>query len=477
MMYFKTIESLSYATQPMFAAIFLYHAYVVRRLSRVDLSIPYSHIVPLSLSAAGYYFAAEGYWIFPSVLGARSTAHLFWIFGSLMMYFHIGALDAYFQTGSRWIARARWILLASAVFNTLSLISLLLFGQMWLFSPEPMQIVPHIYPEDIREHIRNSFSMGPTILTEGLILISIEIACYAYFLRRLLKLRGDRWLIFGICLTLLAIINDVVACSRPQFDMISFFFVALFVDIVRLTLLIESANRERLLKAEHSMRLAQIGEMTATVAHELVNPLTIIIGNAELALNAPVIEQVSAQKILQKIHHSATRMVSIVQGLRDHARHAESILEAVDVGQALRDSTDLFQATCVRNGIELKLDIAPELPQIQGDRGRLQQILINLLQNANDATEGRQSRQISLSAATHGDTVRIKIHDNGCGIPAENMKKIFTPFFTTKPRGKGTGIGLSFVASQTKSMKGNIQVRSEPGRTEFELSFPSKAKN
>jgi signal transduction histidine kinase len=471
----RTIQSLSHALQPMFAAVFLYHAYFVLRVSRTDLSIPYTNIVPMSLCAAAYYFSFEGYWLFSAPLGIRVVAHLLWIFGNLTVFFHVGALDAYFQTGSRWITRARWVFLSFAAFASFSLISLLVFDRMWLFSPEPMKVVPHVFHEAIRERIRNSFSMGPMISIQGLMIISTEVACYLYFLRRLITRKGDRWLIFGICLTFLAIINDVAASLWPQANMISILFVALLVDIVRLTLLIERANRERMLRLEHSMRLAQIGEMTTTVAHELVNPLTIIIGNAELGLNARSLEPATVQKILTKVHHSATRMISIVQGLRDHARHVESIIEPINVGQALRETAELFQATCIRNEIDLTLDIAPALPQIQGNRGRLQQVLLNLLQNANDATEGQNSRQIRISAANRGDSVLIKIQDNGCGIPSENMKKIFTPFFTTKPRGKGTGIGLSFVASQTKTMRGNIQVRSEPGGTEFELSFPSKA--
>jgi signal transduction histidine kinase len=126
-----------------------------------------------------------------------------------------------------------------------------------------------------------------------------------------------------------------------------------------------------------------------------------------------------------------------------------------------------------RDNILIHLEIAPGLPRILGSRGTLQQILLNLIQNAMDATEGQSERKLRLSASLNDNRIQIDVEDNGCGIPRETASKVFTPFYTTKPHGKGTGIGLSFVDSQVRLMNGQISFDSEPGKTVFVLRFPA----
>jgi two-component system NtrC family sensor kinase len=273
---------------------------------------------------------------------------------------------------------------------------------------------------------------------------------------------------------MLAIINDVIVPLRPESYSIEFLFVAIFVEIVRLTALTEKANRERMLRVQNSMRLAQIGEMTATVAHELVNPLAIILGNTDIALKTEPVDPARMRKIIEKIQESATRMLGIVRGLRDHARQVETESERIDIGKTLSEVCDMIRPMHSRDGILLELDLAADLPCIIGNKGKLQQILLNLLQNASDATEGKHPRKISLTAHCQDGRLQISVKDNGSGIPQENLSKIFTPFFTTKPRGKGTGIGLSFVDSQVRLMNGTVRVESEPGNTVFTLLFPTE---
>jgi two-component system NtrC family sensor kinase len=221
------------------------------------------------------------------------------------------------------------------------------------------------------------------------------------------------------------------------------------------------------------MRLAQIGEMTATVAHELVNPLSIILGNVDLGLKNEEIDIARLRKILEKVQDSATRMLTIVRGLRDHARQVETENEKISVARALHEATEMLRPIHSRDNISVQLEIEPNLPRIVGSRGRLQQILLNLLQNAMDATEGQAERKLRLSASLSHERIQIEVQDNGCGIPREIASKVFTPFYTTKPRGQGTGIGLSFVDSQVRLMNGQISFDSEPGKTVFILRFPA----
>jgi signal transduction histidine kinase len=149
----------------------------------------------------------------------------------------------------------------------------------------------------------------------------------------------------------------------------------------------------------------------------------------------------------------------------------------IDVATMLHELSEMLHPIHAREGIELNLDIAPGVPPVRGDRGRLQQIVLNLLKNASDATEGQPGRRIILSASREGERVRIRVRDNGCGISKDIIGKIFNPFFTTKSRGKGTGIGLSFVESQIRFMGGKVEVQSKPGDTVFDLSLPVPRKN
>lgn len=469
----QTLQTFVDSLQPLFAAVFLYHAFVVRRMARVEPFVPYECIVPMSLAASAYYFLWHCYWLTTSPHLLRITAHLVWLSGVAIMYFHVGALQAYFQPCVRWISHLRRVLAFLQIPVAASLVMLIVSGKMFFLSSNPMPHPPLAFPLAIRERIQNAFSGNALVAIIGTAMIAFELSCFSYFLYKLVKRRGDRWLMFGLALTLVAIINEVVAGMRTDSYAISFFFVAIFVEIVRLTALTERANRERMLRVQNSMRLAQIGEMTATVAHELVNPLAIIIGNTDMALKTESVDATQMRKILERIQDSATRMLSIVRGLRDHARQVETENERIDVEKTLNEIIDMILPIHTRDGVQLELDIPAGLPFLIGNKGKLQQILLNLLQNASDATEGCEPRKVSLTACYQDDRLQIKVQDNGCGIPQEHLAKIFTPFFTTKPRGKGTGIGLSFVDSQVRLMKGSVRVFSEPGNTIFTLLFPA----
>lgn len=468
----QALQNFVNSIQPLFAAVFLYHAFVVRRMARVEPLVPYAYIVPMSLMASAYYFFWQCYWLTTNPHHIRIIAHLIWLSGAALMYFHIGALQAFFYPCARWISRLRKFLAILQIPVFASLLLLVATGKMFFLSPNPMPRPPLAFPLAIRERIQNAFSGNATIAIIGIAMILIELNCFSYFLYTLIKKRGDRWLMFGLTLTLFAIINEVVASMRVDSYAVSFLFVAVFVEIVRLTVLTEKANRERLLRVQNSMRLVQIGEMTATVAHELVNPLAIIIGNTDIALKTESLDATYLRKILERIQDSATRMLGIVRGLRDHARQVETENERIDVEKTLNEIIDMVLPIHTRDGVQLELDIPAGLPFLIGNKGKLQQILLNLLQNASDATEGCEPRKVSLTACYQDDRLQIKVQDNGCGIPQEHLAKIFTPFFTTKPRGKGTGIGLSFVDSQVRLMKGTIRVFSEPGNTVFTLLFP-----
>jgi len=223
---------------------------------------------------------------------------------------------------------------------------------------------------------------------------------------------------------------------------------------------------EQVLRQE---RLASLGLLAAGVAHEINTPLTGISSYAQLLL-----EETSAQDprraLLQKIEDQTNRASQITGSLLNLARPERTSLQSLDINQTIREALQLFEPQVRGAAVELRVDLAEGLPPIDGHRGKLQQVLLNLLINARDAVseEGR----IEVRSSLVDDRIRICVSDNGVGIADEDLGSIFDPFFTTKGRGKGTGLGLSISYGIVREHAGEIHVESQPGRfTQFTIEL------
>lgn len=227
---------------------------------------------------------------------------------------------------------------------------------------------------------------------------------------------------------------------------------------------------------QHQAKLASIGQLAAGVGHEINNPLAIIKGylhNIEDDLKEINIEDKHIFHMLGKINIATERIVNIVKGLRTFSRSDTDQLTSFSAKEAIEESYFLIKDIYQKEGIEISLFKDDKEMRIFGNRGRFQQVIVNLFSNAKDATEGRDERQISLSIKEILDHVVIEIADNGKGIPVELREKIFEPFFTTKDVNKGTGIGLSLVSSIIKELDGQITVESPPGQgARFVITLP-----
>lgn len=211
-----------------------------------------------------------------------------------------------------------------------------------------------------------------------------------------------------------------------------------------------------------SEKLSAIGQLVAGVAHEINNPLGIILGYAELLqrqTNDP-----SAQKSLKAIRQATMRAASIVKNLLTFARKQEPNLVAVNVNDVIRSVTELLQHQLKVNNILLFTDFDESIDPVKADIQQLQQVFFNLLTNAMQAMEGMKDGRIVIETRQHNGTVAISVTDNGPGIKAEHLTKLFEPFFTTKPLGKGTGLGLSICYGIIKEFGGEITVTSAPGK-------------
>ena len=222
-----------------------------------------------------------------------------------------------------------------------------------------------------------------------------------------------------------------------------------------------------------SSKLAALGSLAAGVAHEIKNPLFIIQGTLDLWARKKEFGLPGSE--IEKVKEAIWRIDRIVRSLLDYARSSqETAVGTVFVNDAIEKSLDMMIPAFQKEGITVETDLQPDLPPIKANRGEIQQIVTNLVQNARDAIvhSGKGSR-IVVSSALRDDIVEISVWDNGPGIPEELREKIFDPFFTTKAPGEGTGLGLAIVQRIVNNLKGSIEVESEEGQyTRFVVRFP-----
>jgi two-component system NtrC family sensor kinase len=221
----------------------------------------------------------------------------------------------------------------------------------------------------------------------------------------------------------------------------------------------------------HKEKLASMGQLAAGVAHEINNPLgTILLFSEALYKETP--QDAPQRNDLKMIINETTRCKNIVADLLNFSRQQEVLAQETDVHALLEQVIEEVAHQPSFEGVQIVRQFSPSLPIIQADAAQLQQVFINLLNNGAEAMEGGGTLTLT-TRPLDNQWVEIKVSDTGCGIPEENVGKLFTPFFTTKPPGKGTGLGLSIVYGIIKMHRGQITVQSEVGKgTTFTVTLP-----
>jgi two-component system NtrC family sensor kinase len=211
-----------------------------------------------------------------------------------------------------------------------------------------------------------------------------------------------------------------------------------------------------------SEKLSGLGEFVAGVAHELNNPLTSVMGFSELLTRADAVPQ--HRRHLELIHKSALRCQRIVQNLLSFARRRPPERKLTNVNGLIESTVEFLQYQLRTSNIEVVTRLAPDLSPTMLDPHQVQQVLVNILNNARQAIEANcGGGRVKISSELDGQTIRVVFQDNGPGISEENLPKLFDPFFTTKEVGKGTGLGLSLCYGIVKEHGGTIHVLSKPG--------------
>ena len=241
----------------------------------------------------------------------------------------------------------------------------------------------------------------------------------------------------------------------------------------------ESNEKRDLLmtEAEHSNKLATVGRLAAGVAHEINNPLAIIDQKAGLmadllGLSGDFEHREKVIKSIKGIHDAVERCKVITHRLLGFARRMDVVYERIDINALLKEVLGFLEQEALFNHIYFELVFDKNLPMLFSDRGQLQQVFLNIINNGIDAI-GKDGEIYISTVRKSNNMIDVLICDSGPGMNPEILKRIFDPFFTTKEAGKGTGLGLSITYGLVKKLGGHISVESKVGHgTTFTVSLP-----
>jgi signal transduction histidine kinase/CheY-like chemotaxis protein len=253
--------------------------------------------------------------------------------------------------------------------------------------------------------------------------------------------------------------------------------------VIAATIISSNITEEKKLEQDllKSAKLASIGELAAGVGHEVNNPL-MIINYALDIIHKKLTEEQADKKILDSVYKAqkaSERISKIVSSLMTYARFDHE-LTTLSLNSTIHDATQIFESIFKKKGITIEHDLTDSEAFIEGDEGKIHQIISNLLTNARDALEEVEEPQIKISTEVKDEHVILKVKDNGEGIDPNIKDKIFDSFYTTKEIGKGTGLGLSVIQNLVYEMGGSLNYNSIKGKeTEFIIEFPlsHKVKN
>lgn len=235
--------------------------------------------------------------------------------------------------------------------------------------------------------------------------------------------------------------------------------------------------------------MATLGEMATGIAHELNQPLSVIKTASSFLIKkqqqGAALGDSIVESMLGKIDGNIDRATKIINHMRDIARKSELHLEPVELGSVIQKAHEMFHQQLKLREIAVQWELPSEMPRINGDPDRLEQVFINLFVNARDAIEEKWAnapapegaKRIRISAAVGPHSLRVKFCDTGPGVPQKFKDRIFEPFFTTKEAGKGTGLGLSISYGITRDCGGTIRVEDDEDGACFIITFPIRKEN
>lgn len=310
-----------------------------------------------------------------------------------------------------------------------------------------------------RQLLRRSVLFGCAVLLLALLASTYVANRLTAPLRRLEEAtravgRGD----FGV---------DVGATSSNEIGLLATAFDRMRRDLADRDARISEAHTQLALAG----KLSVIGELAASIAHEVKNPLSAVVGYAQFGRSAPDLEE--SRELFRLAEEQAWRASKLLGTLLGFAHDAKPSLGPVDAAALVEDTLRLLAPQIRSRGIRLETALDRSTPRLLASAGELQQVLVNLVLNAADALEGCPDKVLTIATYREGAAGVVSVRDTGTGMSVDVQQKLFTPFFTTKPAGQGTGLGLSVSQRIIKQHGGDIRAESEPGHgTVFFVRVP-----
>jgi len=239
----------------------------------------------------------------------------------------------------------------------------------------------------------------------------------------------------------------------------------------------ERRFREAQMELAHASRVVTMGQLTASIAHEVNQPLAALITNAETAMRWLTRKPRNfdkAKPLIERVISDGRRAADVVSRIRNFSKKAPMRKERLEVNEAILDVMALTRAALSDNGVSAQMQLAKDLPPIMGDKVQLQQVILNLIMNAIEAMSegGTDSRDLSISTSmTERDDLVVAVRDSGPGLPPANLERVFEPFYTTKST--GLGMGLSICRSIVEAHGGQLwPTQNEPHGAMFCMTLP-----
>jgi PAS domain S-box-containing protein len=244
----------------------------------------------------------------------------------------------------------------------------------------------------------------------------------------------------------------------------------------------ERRHREMQMELAHANRVATMGQLTASIAHEMQQPVAATVLNAQAALrlcNVQTADRDEVRQILKDIVKDGCRAGEIISRIRDLVKKTPPQWTRLDLNGAIREVIELTRGEAMKNGVTVQTDLPDDLPHIHGDRVQLQQVILNFIMNAIQAMSGlgEGNRELHIGTEIAGeDSVRVAVRDTGPGLSAENLQRLFEPFYTTKPNGMGMGLSIcrSIIEAHGGRLRANANV---PRGAIFEFTLAAHPDN
>jgi C4-dicarboxylate-specific signal transduction histidine kinase len=240
---------------------------------------------------------------------------------------------------------------------------------------------------------------------------------------------------------------------------------------------LEMENRQQSLSLMVSAKMSSLGEMAGNIAHEINSPLAAIRLNAEI-LQELLKDQPFPQERAMTMTHTLIKMVDkiskIISSMLNFARNVEGeAMSQIKVKSLMEDVMLICQDALKRSSVSLQLEV-DENVEMSCRPSEISQVLLNLIKNSIDAVEVLPEKWIRIRAHQENERILIEVTDSGSGIPPELQQRIFEPFFSTKPRGKGTGLGLGIAKKLIEANKGSLSLNKNSAHTSFIIELPAK---